>query len=94
MIYATYNNSFFGEIELDEDDHPRAIIHKWFVRDGYQNLPHTIVDGKLISISRYILQQNNIEIPKDHVIEYIDKNTLNNKKSNLKISKYTSLYNT
>lgn len=92
MIYVTYDQSFFGELQTDPEDQPTVSQHKWFVKDGYQNLPHTVIDNKLISISRFILQQYNIEIPKDHVIKHLDNDTLNNTKTNLKVIKYTSIY--
>lgn len=96
MIYVSYQTcnetNFFGNLIADPEDEEAIVKHKWFIRDGYQNLPHARIGDKLVSISRYILQQNNIDIPKDHIIKYIDGDTLNNTKSNLKVVKYSSIY--
>lgn len=96
MIYVTYLTSnqtnFFGHLITDAEDEEAIVKYKWFIRDGYQNLPHARIEDKLVSVSRYILQQNNIDIPKDHIIKHLDGDTLNNTKSNLKVVKYTSIY--
>lgn len=92
MIYVTSDQGYFGELILDPEDERKAIQYKWFILDGYQNLPHAIIDNKLISICRFVLTTNNIELPKDHSITHLDGNKLNNKKENLKVAKYTSIY--
>ena len=72
---------------VDSDYLPLVDKHKWIVRPGYQDLPHTrLEDGRMISIARYILV--NIcgeEIAKSQQIVHINGNRRDNRRANLKI---------
>lgn len=77
-----------GLFEIDDEDKEHVDKHKWYTKDGYQNLYHANIDNKLVSIGRYVLSLHNIDIPKNCCIYHKDGNKLNNRKSNLLVEPY------
>ena len=76
---------------MDEEDYGSVQKHTWYTKDGYQGLFHANIDGKLVSLGRYVLSLNNIEVPKNCIIKHIDGNVLNNTKSNLLVTSFHSI---
>ena len=73
-----------GKIALvDNDDYDRINAKKWFYRNGYAARNGKKVNG--VRSKSYSMQSILIECPKNSVIDHINHNKLDNRKSNLRI---------
>ena len=67
------------EILIDADDFERVKKYSWCIsKTGY---PVANINGKVIKLHRYLLKLNNPKI----IVDHINRNTLDNRKSNLRI---------
>lgn len=65
-----------GDIQVDEQDAYLLEKYSWHLKDGLY--PRTRIKGKAVYLYQLILTTNNI-------VDHIDRNPLNNKRSNLRI---------
>ena len=82
-------------IQVSEEDLEELSKLKWFTCAAYQRLPHTkLDDGSLVSMRNYIMKKIlKIEFPKNEVVYNKDADTLNNRRDNLEVRPWKSLYN-
>lgn len=67
---------------VDKEDEPR--VHKYVWGLNTQGYPETRDHGKVIHLHRYIMNMDE-PFTYDRVVDHIDRNPLNNRKSNLRI---------
>lgn len=80
IIIRNSKNEDIAETKIDADDLNRVIRHKW--RLGTWGYVSTDIDGKDISMQRFILNEFKIE----NIVDHINRDKLDNRKSNLRIA--------
>lgn len=83
MAYIILRNDKHKEVGMtiiDIEDLDRVLQHKW--RLGSWNYANTKINNKSVSMQRFILN----EFDKNKIPDHINKNTLDNRKCNLRIS--------
>jgi len=74
------NQKHIASAIVDADDIDRCSCKKWHLTNGYAVTSQGGNNGKFF-LHRFVLNENTIEGP---LIDHIDQNTLNNRKSNLR----------
>ena len=80
-IFSAKHGEFITKCDLEDYDEVKAIHggiefdgHNWYVRNSHRNL----------RLHRYL-----IDCPKDKIVDHINRDTLDNRKQNLKICTYS-----
>ena len=77
-LYDKYGNEKAITL-IDIEDIPLISQYKWCYKEGYVMTGHTRDNNRKI-LHRFIMNA-----PKDKIIDHIDQDTLNNRKSNLRV---------
>ena len=80
IILRDGKNKESGRVLIDLEDLDSVIKHKWCIDTwGY---PETKINGNSISMQRFILNKYD----KNYIVDHINRNPLDNRKSNLRIA--------
>ena len=87
-ILIIYGNKINGEVFIDLDDLNKIKEHSWYIKDSLNNCHYVAskINGKTIKLHRFILNENNSKI----IIDHINRNTLDNRKNNLRKTNYSN----
>jgi hypothetical protein len=80
IIMRNRMNENIAEVIVDTEDIERIIKYKWAI--GTWGYPNTKIDGNYVMLHRFILN----EYDKDKIPDHINRNILDNRKSNLRIA--------
>ena len=84
------NNKNNGTVYFDLDDLEKVKIRSWYIKDSSIKGPVSYVacklNGKTVKMHRYLM---NVTDRKD-IIDHFDRNPLNNRKSNLRITNHSN----
>ena len=83
-IVKVLNTKNEGEFYIDKDDYNKIKNHCWFIKDG-KGYVSAKINNKTVKLHRFLLNVTD----KKSIVDHIDRNIFNCRKSNLRITNST-----
>lgn len=83
IIHIT-GNKIDGDIIIDIEDVEKIKNHSWYIKEGVNQYVAAKINNKTIKLHRFLLNITD----RKNIVDHIDGNTFNNRKSNLRITNH------